>query len=151
MAGLLGTSLIGPLLTSRLVPVLTIIPLGMAALAIALTTFGSGMWVTAALLAVWGLVATPAPVAWGTWLTRTLPDDAEAGGGLMVATIQLAITLGASLGGLLFDMRGYRSTFAVSALLLCGAAYLAVKAGREAMATEPAHSPVLSTVTEIQI
>ena len=128
-----------------------IIPLGMAALAIALITFGSGMWATAALLAAWGLVATPAPVAWGTWLTRTLPEDAEAGGGLMVATIQLAITLGASLGGLLFDMRGYRSTFAVSALLLCGAAYLAFKAGREAMATEPAHSPILSTVTEVQI
>ena len=31
----------------------------------------------------------------------------------MVATIQLAITLGASLGGLLFDMRGYQSTFSV--------------------------------------
>jgi predicted MFS family arabinose efflux permease len=151
VSGLIGTSLIGPMLTSRLSRVLTIIPLGMAALAVALIAFGSGMWATAGLLAAWGLVATPAPVAWGTWLTRTLPKDAEAGGGLMVATIQLAITLGASLGGLLFDMRGYRSTFAVSAVLLCGAAYLALKAGREAVATEPARSPILSTVTEIQI
>jgi len=65
VAGLTGTSLIGALLTSRLSQVLTIIPLGMAALAIALTILGSGMWATTALLAVWGLVATPAPVAWG--------------------------------------------------------------------------------------
>jgi predicted MFS family arabinose efflux permease len=143
VAGLVGTALIGPLLTARLSRVLTIIPLGMAALALALITFGSGMWATAALLATWGVVATPAPVAWGTWLTRTLPEDAEAGGGLMVATIQLAITLGASLGGLLFDMRGYRSTFAVSAALLCGAAYLAFKAGRAAVAT-PEPLPTLS-------
>ena len=94
--------------------------------------FGSAMWGTAALLTAWGLISTPAPVGWGTWLTRTLPDDAEAGGGLMVATIQLAITLGASLGGLLFDMRGYQSTFFVSAVLLCAAAHLAFKAGRVA-------------------
>ncbi|AMY08521.1 Purine ribonucleoside efflux pump NepI [Luteitalea pratensis] len=111
VAGLIGTSLIGPMLTSRLARVLVIIPLGMAALAVALIALGDGMWGTAAVLAAWRLVATPAPVAWGTWLTRTLPEDAEAGGGLMVATIQLAITLGASLGGLLFDLRGYRSTF----------------------------------------
>jgi predicted MFS family arabinose efflux permease len=58
----------------------------------------------------------------------------------MVATIQLAITLGASLGGLLFDLRGYQSTFLVSAVLLCAAAYLAIKAGREAVATDPARA-----------
>lgn len=151
VAGLIGTSLVAPMLNARLSRVLMIIPLGMAALALALIAFGSAMWGTATLLAVWGLVATPAPVAWGTWLTRTLPADAEAGGGLMVATIQLAITLGASIGGLLFDMRGYQSTFAVSAVLLCGSACVALKAGREAAATGSARSPHFSTVTEIQI
>lgn len=62
-------------------------------------------------MGLWGLVATPAPVAWSTWLTKTLPQDAEAGGGLMVAIIQLAITLGATIGGLLFDWQGYQATF----------------------------------------
>ncbi len=87
----------------------------------------------------------------GTWLTRTLPEAAEAGGGLMVATIQLAITLGASLGGLLFDLRGYRSTFAVSAVLLCGSASLVLRAGRAAVVIEPAFTPSSSTATEIQM
>jgi predicted MFS family arabinose efflux permease len=143
VAGLIGTALVGSMLTTRLNPVLIAIPLGMAALAVALIAFGSEMWGAAALLAAWGLVATPAPVAWGTWLTRTVPDDAEAGGGLMVATIQLAITLGASLGGLLYDMRGYQSTFAASAILLCGSAYLGVKAGRAAVADNVATEPSL--------
>jgi predicted MFS family arabinose efflux permease len=51
-------------------------------------------------------------------MARILPDDAEAGGGLMVAVIQLAITLGAALGGLLFDHLGYQFTFFAAAALL---------------------------------
>ncbi|RYZ15380.1 MAG: MFS transporter, partial [Myxococcaceae bacterium] len=68
---------------------------------------------------------------------RTLPRDAEAGGGLMVAAIQLAITVGASLGGLLFDRSGYRSTFAVSAVLLGGAALLAIQASKSEGSINP--------------
>jgi hypothetical protein len=75
----------------------------MAAIAIALVSLGHEPIATVALLAAWGLIGTPAPVGWGTWLSKALPEDAEAGGGLMVATIQLAITAGASVGGLLFD------------------------------------------------
>jgi predicted MFS family arabinose efflux permease len=84
------------------------------------------------LLAIWGLVGTSAPVGWWTWLAQTLPQDAEAGGGLMVAVVQLAIMLGATLGGLLFDASGYRATFYLSASLLVAAAVLAVLAGRSA-------------------
>jgi predicted MFS family arabinose efflux permease len=140
LAGLIGTALVGPMLTTQLHRVLIGIPAGMALLAIALIAFGGETWGTAGLLAGWGLIATPAPVAWGTWLTRTLPEDADAGGGLMVATIQLAITLGASLGGVLFDISGYRSTFLAGAVLLGSAAVLAFKAGRAAAAAIP-HPP----------
>jgi predicted MFS family arabinose efflux permease len=129
VAGLLGTSLIERLLHTQLSRIVVITPLAMAAIALALVAFGSNVWATAGLLTLWGLIATPAPVAWGTWLTRSLPQDAEAGGGLMVATIQFAITLGASLGGLLFDARGYEATFGVSAAVLFAAAFVAFKAG----------------------
>ncbi|WP_207485644.1 hypothetical protein [Arenibaculum pallidiluteum] len=30
-----------------------------------------------------GLIGTAVPVAWWTWLAKVLPDDAEAGGGLV--------------------------------------------------------------------
>jgi len=80
----------------------------MALIAVALVSFGNSMAATTLLLGLWGLVATAAPVGWWTWLARTLPEDAEAGGGLMVAIIQLAIASGATVGGLVFDANGYR-------------------------------------------
>jgi predicted MFS family arabinose efflux permease len=125
VAGLVGTYLIGAMLRTRLYSVLIAIPLAMASIAIALITLGRWPLASAMLLGCWGLVGTPAPVGWGTWLSKTLPRDAEAGGGLMVAVIQLAITLGATLGGVLFDTSGFRSTFALSAAMLFASALFA--------------------------
>jgi predicted MFS family arabinose efflux permease len=130
VTGLVGTMLIGSVLNRSVYGVLIVIPLLMAGIAVALITFGGWVAGTALLLGAWGLIGTPAPVGWGTWLSRTLPADAEAGGGLMVATIQFAITLGAIVGGSLFDMSGYRATFGVSAVLLVIAALLAFLASR---------------------
>jgi predicted MFS family arabinose efflux permease len=42
----------------------------------------------------------------------------------MVAVIQLAIALGSTLGGLLFDASGYQSIFVASAAVLLMAAFL---------------------------
>jgi predicted MFS family arabinose efflux permease len=61
-------------------------------------------------------------------MSKALPNEAEAGGGLMVAVIQLAITLGSSVGGLLFDGSGYRATFGASAAILVASAAIAVLA-----------------------
>lgn len=130
VTGLAGTMLIGSVLNRSIYGVLIVIPLLMAGIAVALITFGGWVAGTALLLGAWGLIGTPAPVGWGTWLSRTLPTNAEAGGGLMVATIQLAITLGATAGGFLFDMSGYKATFGVSAALLVAAALLAFLASR---------------------
>ena len=132
MAGFVGTTLIGAVLKDRLYRVLVAMPLIMAAIAGALVAFGHSVAAVTVLLAIWGLVGTSAPVGWWTWLAQTLPQDAEAGGGLMVAVVQLAIMLGATLGGLLFDASGYRATFHLSACLLVAAAVLAVLAGRSA-------------------
>ena len=52
------------------------------------------------------------------------------GGGLMVAVIQVAITAGATVGGLLYDGGGYRVTFLASAVLLLLAGTLAFVASR---------------------
>ncbi|WMI97410.1 MFS transporter [Pseudomonas chlororaphis subsp. aurantiaca] len=135
LAGLAGTFLIEAFLKNALYRTLIIIPLMMAAIAMALVAFGASVSITTVLLGLWGLVATAAPVAWWTWLTRALPDDAEAGGGLMVAIIQLAITAGATVGGLAFDLSGYQATFELSAAVLVVAAVLAVLAARAATRT----------------
>ncbi|TSD76869.1 MFS transporter [Pseudomonas sp. KBS0710] len=130
LAGLAGTVLIERVLKNRLYPVLIAIPLIMAVIAVALVTFGGSPITTAVLLGCWGFVATAAPVGWWTWLAQVLPDDAEAGGGLMVAIIQLAITAGATVGGLAFDHSGYQATFELSAATLGLAALLAGLAAR---------------------
>jgi predicted MFS family arabinose efflux permease len=125
VAGFIGTIVIGGLLKEGLYRTLVVIPVAMAALAVALLAFGGSVTVTAVLLGIWGLVATSAPVGWWTWLARTLPKDTEAGGGLMVAVVQLAIASGATAGGFLFDGYGYRATFGMSAAVLVIAAVLA--------------------------
>ena len=132
IAGLAGTFLIEAFLKNGLHRTLIVIPILMAVIALALVSFGSSAAITTVLLGLWGLVATAAPVGWWTWLARTLPDAAEAGGGLMVAIIQLAITSGATVGGLVFDLSGYRATFELSATVLGVAAVLAFLAARAA-------------------
>ncbi|MGF6456593.1 MFS transporter [Pseudomonas frederiksbergensis] len=132
IAGLAGTFLIEAFLKNGLHRTLIVIPILMAVIALALVSFGSSAATTTVLLGLWGLVATAAPVGWWTWLARTLPDAAEAGGGLMVAIIQLAIASGATVGGLVFDLSGYRATFELSATVLGVAAVFAFLAARAA-------------------
>lgn len=130
IAGFAGAVLIGRLLKTGIYRVLIAIPLIMAAIALALIAFGAWTGAAFLLLGLWGLVATAAPVGWWAWLARSLPGDAEAGGGLMVAAVQLAIALGSTIGGVLFDANGHRATFAASATLLLIAALLAFLTSR---------------------
>ncbi|WP_416397385.1 MFS transporter [Allohahella sp. A8] len=130
IAGLIGTAMIGSFLKTGIYRTLITMPLLMAAIALALILVGSSVFAVFGLLAVWGLVATAAPVGWWTWLATSLPDNAEAGGGLMVAVIQLCIALGSTIGGMLYDGSGYPATFAVSAALLVVASVLALCTAR---------------------
>ena len=134
VAGLAGTYLIGLLLRKSLYGLLVGMPLAMAAIAVGLIALGWSVAAVAVLLALWGLIGTAAPVGWWTWMSKVLPNDAEAGGGLMVAVIQLSITLGASTGGLLFDGLGYRASFGASVVLLGLSALVALVASRSAVA-----------------
>lgn len=130
VSGFIGTVLIGRVLNGGLFLTLAVLPALMAATAAALTVLGTSVVAVGILLAVWGFAGTSAPVAWWTWLARTVPDEAEAGGGLMVAIVQLAITLGATMGGIAFDAAGPRAEFLASAGLLAIAALAAVAIGR---------------------
>ncbi len=121
VAGFGATLVIGRFADRRLEATLVVLPGVMALVAIALALFGASLPVTIVLLAIWGFAGTAAPVAWWTWLSRTVPDAAEAGGGLMVAVVQLAITLGATVGGIVFDAAGPVPEFMVSGAILVAA------------------------------
>lgn len=124
VAGFIGTALIGMFLKKSMYGTLIVLSALMAVIALALIPSGARTMVVATLLGFWGLMATAAPVGWWSWVAQVMPDDAEAGGGLMVAVTQLAIALGSTVGGLLFDTRGYGSTFVASAAALLVAAVL---------------------------
>lgn len=130
-AGFVGTVLIGNILQRSFYQTLIVIPLVMAATALAMIVFGSSGVIVLLLLAMWGLNATAAPVGWWAWIAKAFPNDAEAGGGLFVAVVQMSIALGSTVGGILFDHSGYSTTFVASAVLLAICAVLTTVTARQ--------------------
>jgi DHA1 family purine ribonucleoside efflux pump-like MFS transporter len=117
-ANFLGTSLAGLLLERSLRLTLLAMPLLMGTIGFALVGLGRLPMAHAILVSLWGMAFGAVPVAWSTWITRTVPDEAESGGGLFVAAVQLAITLGAAVGGAIFDSTGAKGVFLTSAVTL---------------------------------
>ncbi|MBB3648737.1 putative MFS family arabinose efflux permease [Rhizobium sp. BK619] len=126
LAGLAGTSLIPSMLRAHMAHVLIGFPAVLVTVALALVGLGPVAFATAGLLLFWGLLTTPVPAAWTTWMTRTVPHHLEEAGAWFVALIQFAITSGAFAGGLLFDHVGWWSPFVLSAVTMLGSAVTAV-------------------------
>jgi len=131
IAGFIGTLVITSFLNTGFYQTLIAIPLMMAAIAGMLILSGQSIWIVTLLFGFWGMLATAAPTGWWTWIARILPEDAEAGGGLMVAVIQLSIALGSTAGGLVFDNFGWQTTFGMSAVLLFSAVVLTFITSRQ--------------------
>ncbi|MBY1055167.1 MFS transporter [Citrobacter europaeus] len=131
VAGFIGTLAVSTFLNRKFYPTLMTIPGLMAVIAISLMLTGHHVWTVSLLLGLWGMLATAAPTGWWAWIARTLPDNAEAGGGLMVAVIQLSIALGSTAGGIVFDHLGWQSAFAMSSVLLFCAGILTFFTARQ--------------------
>jgi predicted MFS family arabinose efflux permease len=101
-------------------------PLVMAVICACLATFNSSLELDLALTTLWGMAFGAVPVAWSTWLTRTVPDEAESAGGLLVAAVQIAITVGAAGGGAIYDFKGATAVFGASSVVLFAAALMAL-------------------------
>jgi len=121
-ASFAGTSLSGLMLKRNLRVTLTAMPLMMSLLAAGLVAAGNSQIFAAVFVTLWGFSFAVLPVGWSTWLTRTVPDEAESGGGLLSAAIQLAITAGAAVGGGIFGYEGAKGAFIVSFVFLLFAA-----------------------------
>lgn len=120
-ANFLGSFAGGWLVARSLSRTLVVMPLIMSVLGLGLAGLGGLQWRDTAMIAVWGVAFGIVPMSWSTWLTRFVPDEAEAAGGLMVAAIQTGIAVGAAAGGLIVDTYGVPVVFAAgSAILLLG-------------------------------
>lgn len=117
-AGFLGTYAATVMLGSHLYGLLRWLPLALGAVTLALLAVGHMFWAVALALVAWGALNAAIPVAWSTWLSKGIADEPESGGGLLVAAIQLAIMLGAALGGVLLDHLSITATLIGGALML---------------------------------
>lgn len=124
VSGFIGTAVISYVLKRSLNGTLLAIPLFMAAIALLLIPTANERVPVAVLLGLWGLLATSAPVGWWSWIAEAMPQNAEAGGGLMVAVIQLAIAFGSTVGGVLLDGHGFWRVFGMSSFILVISALL---------------------------
>lgn len=122
IANFVGTLFAGVLIGRSLRLALTAMPLALGAMALLIVTLQPSLAGAAVIVATWGFVFGAVPVSWSTWLAKTIPDEAESAGGLLVAAIQFAIAMGAAAGGVIFDTSGATGVFSVSALVLILAA-----------------------------
>jgi len=124
IANFLGTLLAGRLLQHSLRLTLMAMPLLIGGLGLSLVVLGTEPMAVFVMVGLWGLAFGAVPVAWSTWLTRTVPDEAETAGGLLVAAIQLAIAMGAAAGGAILDVSGVSGVFAAGSAILLVAALM---------------------------
>jgi predicted MFS family arabinose efflux permease len=74
-----------------------------AVLALVLLVFGGSGLVSGIAVGLWGFAFGVLPVGFQTWMVRVASDEAESAGGLLVSAFQVAITVGAVVGGILVD------------------------------------------------
>lgn len=124
VANFAGTLLAGWLMERSLRATLALMPglVGVAALALVLLpTSVAGQ---ALLVALWGLAFGGVPVAWSNWVARSVPDQAESAGGMVVASVQSSIAMGAAAGGAVFSSAGVGGVFIAGGMLMLLAALL---------------------------
>lgn len=131
VSGFIGTLVINKILQYDLYVLLITIPLIMAIIAIMLIGIGHYPIYTTILLAIWGFVATAAPVGWWVWVAKTFPNNAETGGGFMVAIIQFSIAFGSIIGGIAFDDIHWQANLILSSMILIVASALIFRTSRQ--------------------
>jgi len=121
-ANFAGTLLAGRLLEYSLRWTLVLMPILVGVAALLLVILPPSFIGHALLIALWGMAFGGVPVAWSTWVSTAVPDEAESAGGMVVAAVQGAIAAGAAMGGLLFGYAGISGIFTTAgvSLLLAG-------------------------------
>lgn len=89
----------------------------MASAALILVIGGAYAAIAFTLVALWGFAFGMAPVVLPTNLSRSAPDALEATGSLMVVSFQVAISIGAVVGGVVVDNYGAAGPLTLTAIL----------------------------------
>lgn len=113
VAAFVGNLVAGPLVDKWMRLAVLLVP---GAIGIAMIIFGLAGGSTAGIIAavaLWGLGFGAAPTSLTTWIARAEPTRLESVGGLQAAVFQVAIAVGAVIGGLLVDNVGVQTCLLV--------------------------------------
>jgi DHA1 family purine ribonucleoside efflux pump-like MFS transporter len=106
VAAFAGNLISGPLADRWLRGAVLVFPVAMGAGMAVFALGGGSAGSTIASVALWGLAFGGIPTLLQTWMARAEPERLESVGGLVVATFQVAIAVGAVVGGVLVDAVG---------------------------------------------
>lgn len=115
--GIVGGNLIAGPLADRTLRIATLIfPLVLGLAMIAFVYMGSSTVLLFVAAALWGAGFGALPTVISTWLARAEPSRLESIGGLQTGVFQVAVALGAFIGGLLVDGAGVQTALVLGGL-----------------------------------
>lgn len=130
VGGFAGNIVVGRFVDGHLVPMAYGVP-GLIAIGVfGVALLPGSLAAIAVAVLLWGVGFGAWLVVINTWIGRTAPDRLESGGGLVVTGFQLAIMLGAAMGGLIVDAAGVVPAFLVAGLILAAGSLLFGTAAR---------------------
>jgi predicted MFS family arabinose efflux permease len=124
IANFAGTLVAGWLMERSMRATLAFLPAVVGVTALAMVFVPPSIVGHTVLVTIWGLAFGGVPVAWSAWVANSVPDQAESAGGMVVASVQGSIALGAAAGGLVFGSVGTTGVFAVGGIVMMVAAAL---------------------------
>ncbi|MBO0609938.1 MFS transporter [Myceligenerans salitolerans] len=113
-AGAVAGTVVAGMLARRLRPLAAAAPIALGG-ALVLTAIAGSVPVLAVAVVLWGFAFNMVPVVTQLWGARVEPARAESAMALTVTAFQVAITVGAALGGALLDGYGVRPLLVVGA------------------------------------
>lgn len=109
IASFVGNLVAGPLADRRLQVLVIGAPVAIGASTVLFALVGTNLALAFVTVFVWGVGFGAVPTMVQTWIARVAPERLESAGGLVVAAFQVAITIGAAVGGLLVDSVGVQT------------------------------------------
>jgi predicted MFS family arabinose efflux permease len=111
-----GNLVAGPLADKSLRVAVFVFPLVLGTAMISFALLEGNAVLLFIAVALWGAGFGALPTVIGTWLARAEPDRLESVGGLQTAVFQVAIALGAAVGGFLVDGAGVQTALIVGGI-----------------------------------
>ncbi|UOE43668.1 MFS transporter [Agromyces larvae] len=130
VATFIGNLAAGPIADRRLGVLLVGVPLAIGVGTAMLALGGSNLWLVALGVLVWGTGFGAVPTTVQAWIARVAPDRLESAGGLVVSAFQIAIAVGAAVGGLVVDSAGVQAALIAGGLVAVAGGVVLVAAGR---------------------